>query len=187
MASVKPHRGVKTDLQTLRTKLLYFIYCAPESRVKDEPGIKSKICKGFKSGIIFCSSTIPFTMRFVEVPIKALGYKSDGHFHYDWNYLLESHMLQRDQGYFTVTDEGKKEFELHSSASKSTFIMIAVGLALIFVAVGLKLRIFPAEGVAILGVVLIYFGVLFSMISKRNEPKLPIGARVLLRKLRRYR
>jgi hypothetical protein len=59
---VSKPRGISADIQSPRTKLLYFIYSASNSRIKAEPGVKSNLS-------------------------TALGYKSDGHFHYDWNYL----------------------------------------------------------------------------------------------------
>ena len=99
-------RGISADIQSPRTKLLYFIYSAPNSRIKAEPGVKSSIC-------------------------SALGYKSDGHFHYDWNYLLNAGMIEEKQGYYLVTDEGKKEFALHSTASRSNSIMILIGIAIV--------------------------------------------------------
>ena len=86
-------RGISADIQSPRTKLLYFIYSAPNSRIKAEPGVKSNLC-------------------------SALGYKSDGHFHYDWNYLTNAGMIEEKQGYFRVTEEGKKEFSLQSAASQ---------------------------------------------------------------------
>ena len=68
-------RGISSDIQSPRTKLLYFIYSAPGSKIKAEPGVKSSIS-------------------------SALGYKSDGHFHYDWNYLTNAGMIEEKQGYF---------------------------------------------------------------------------------------
>ena len=56
-------RGISADIQSPRTRLLYLIYSAPNSRIKAAPGTKSSLS-------------------------HALGYKSDGHFHYDWNYLI---------------------------------------------------------------------------------------------------
>ena len=91
---VSKPRGISADIQSPRTKLLYFIYSAPNSRIRAEPGVKSSI-------------------------LSALGYKSDGHFHYDWNYLLSAGMIEEKQGYYYVTEEGKKEFALHSTAARS--------------------------------------------------------------------
>lgn len=158
--SIKSPRGIRTDLQTPRTKLLYFIYLAPGSRIKNEPGIKSKVC-------------------------KALGYKSDGHFHYDWNYLLKSGMLREEHDYFVVTDQGKEEFALHSTASKSNSRIIAIGITLIFFFILVKIGVLPEQAIAVLGVVLVFLGYLSSMISKRNEPELPIRARILLKEMNR--
>ena len=112
---VSKPRGINADIQSPRTKLLYFIYSAPNSRIKAEPGVKSSIS-------------------------SALGYKSDGHFHYDWNYLLTAGMIEEKQGYYVVTDDGKKEFALHSTASRSNSIMILIGIAIIVFTFGLELK-----------------------------------------------
>jgi len=151
-------RGINADIQSPRTKLLYFIYSAPNSRIRAEPGVKSNIC-------------------------SALGYKSDGHFHYDWNYLINADMIEEKQGYYLVTDEGKKEFALHSTASRSNSIMIIIGVAAILFTFGLELKIVPIVTVAVFGAALIIVGFVFLIIGRRNRPELPLEARVLLKEL----
>jgi len=154
-------RGINADIQSPRTKLLYFIYSAPNSRIRAEPGVKSNIC-------------------------SALGYKSDGHFHYDWNYLINADMIEEKQGYYLVTDQGKKEFALHSTASRSNSIMIIIGIAAVLFTFGLELRIVPIITVAVFGAALIVIGSIFLVIGKRNRPSLPLEARVLLKELNRH-
>jgi hypothetical protein len=159
-------RGISADIQSPRTKLLYFIYSAPGSRIKAEPGVKSRI-----------SST--------------LGYKSDGHFHYDWNYLMNAGMIDEKQGYFLVTDTGKKEFALQSTAAMSNSIMVVMGIAMVFFTLGLSLGILPKEslaffGVAFFGVALISVGSLFLVVGRRNKPELTLEARALLKELSRH-
>jgi len=151
-------RGINADIQSPRTKLLYFIYSAPNSRIRAEPGVKSNIC-------------------------SALGYKSDGHFHYDWNYLINADMIEEKQGYYLVTEQGKKEFALHSTASRSNSIMIIIGIAAVLFTFGLELRIVPIITVAVFGATLIVIGSVFLMIGRRNRPELPFEARVLLKEL----
>ena len=153
-------RGISADIQSPRTKLLYFIYSAPSSRIKDEPGVKSSIS-------------------------SALGYKSDGHFHYDWNYLMSAGMIQEKQGHFLVTDTGKREFALQSTAAMSNSIMVVMGIAMVFFTVGLSLGILPKESVAFFGVALIAIGSLFLLVSRRNRPELPPRAKALLKELSR--
>ncbi len=153
-------RGISADIQAPRTKLLYFIYSAPHNRILAVPGVKSQIC-------------------------AALGYKSDGHFHHDWNYLVSSAMLEEKDGYFSVTEEGKKEFALHTTASRSNSVMVAIGIILIVFTLCLEWKIAPVESVAIFGVVLIFLGSFFSILSKGNRPELTIKARVLLKELKR--
>jgi hypothetical protein len=153
-------RGINAEIQSPRTKLLYFIYSAPGSKIKAEPGVKSTIC-------------------------SALGYKSDGHFHYDWNYLINAGMIEEKQGHFLVTDRGKREFALQSTASMSNSIMVIMGIALVFFTIGLEIGILPTESVAFFGSVLISIGSLFLVISRRNKPELPVEAKALLKELNR--
>lgn len=119
-------RGISADIQSPRTRLLYLIYSAPNSHIKAVPGIKSAIS-------------------------SALGYKSDGHFHYDWNYLISAGMLEEKQSYFQVTDTGKKEFALYSTAAMSNWIMVTMGIAIIFFTIGTTFGFLPKESTAFLG------------------------------------
>jgi hypothetical protein len=151
-------RGINADIQSPRTKLLYLIYSAPNGRIKAEPGVKSSIC-------------------------SALGYKSDGHFHYDWNYLLGAGMIEEKQGYFAVTEDGKKEFALHATASQSNTMIIIIGVAMILFTVTLQLGIVPLWSVAFFGIVLIVIGSSFLLVNQRNKPKLPVAAKELLKEV----
>ena len=154
-------RGISADIQSPRTKLLYFIYSASNSRIKAEPGLKSSIS-------------------------SALGYKSDGHFHYDWNYLMNAGMIEEKQGYFLVTDAGKKEFSLHSTASRSNATMVLLGIAIIAFTVGLELKLIPVLSVTFVGIALIIIGSVFLLVDRRNRPALPPEAKVLLKDLNRH-
>ena len=154
-------RGISAELQSPRTRLLYFIYCAQSSKIKAEPGVKSNMS-------------------------SALGYKSDGHFHYDWNYLISAGMLEEKQGYYLVTDTGKKEFALYSTAAMNNWIMVIMGAAMIVFTAGLSLEVLPKESVAFFGATLISIGSLFLLISKRNKPKLSPKAKELLKELNRH-
>ena len=154
-------RGINADIQSPRTKLLYFIYSAPNNRIKAEPGVKSRIS-------------------------SALGYKSDGHFHYDWNYLLTADMIEERQGYYVVTEEGKKEFALHSTASRSNSIMIIIGIAIIALTFGLEFKLVPILSVTFFGIALILVGSLFLIISRRNRPNLMPEAKALLKELNQH-
>jgi hypothetical protein len=115
---VTKSRGISADIQSPRTKLLYLIYSASNSRIKADPGVKSSLC-------------------------SALGYKSDGHFHYDWNYLMNAGMIEEKQSYYLVTAAGKNEFNLQSTASRSNLTMVVIGVAMIFFTLTLKLGILP--------------------------------------------
>ncbi len=154
-------RGISADLQSPRTKLLYFIYSAPNSKIKAEPGVKSSIS-------------------------SALGYKSDGHFHYDWNYLINAGMIEEKQGHFLVTDTGKKEFALQSTAAMNNWIMVVMGIAMVVFTIGLNLGFLPKESAAFFGAALILIGSLFLIVGRRNKPKLPTDAKVLLKELSRH-
>lgn len=154
-------RGISTDIQSPRTKLLYFIYSSPNSKIKAEPGVKSNLC-------------------------SALGYKSDGHFHYDWNYLVDAGMIEEKQGYYLVTEAGKKEFALYSTAAMSNYIMVIMGVAMVVFTFSLTFGLLPEESVAFFGATLIVVGSTFLLLNQRNRPKLPPQARVLLRELNRH-
>jgi len=158
---VSKSRGISADIQSPRTKLLYFIYSAPNSRIKAEPGVKSSIS-------------------------AALGYKSDGHFHYDWNYLLNAGMIEEKQGYYVVTDEGKKEFALHSTASRSNLIMVFIGIAIVLFTFSLELKIVPVISVTFFGIALIVIGSVFLIIDRRNRPQLTTEAKDLLKEVNRH-
>ncbi len=153
-------RGISADMQSPRTRLLYLIYSAPNSRIKTAPGTKSSIS-------------------------TALGYKSDGHFHYDWNYLLGSGMIEEKKGYYQVTDTGRKEFALYSTASMGNWIMVVMGIAIVSFTVGLHFELLPVESIGVFGGALILVGVLFLLIGNRSKPKLSVEAKELLRELNR--
>lgn len=153
-------RGISADIQSPRTRLLYFIYSSPSSKIKAETGVKSNIS-------------------------AALGYKSDGHFHYDWNYLISAGMIEEKQGYFLVTDTGKKEFALYSTADMSNWIMVIMGVAMVVFTVGLSFGLVPRESAGFFGATLILVGSLFLLIGKRNRPKLPTEAKALLKEINR--
>jgi len=154
-------RGISADIQSPRTRLLYLIYSAPNSKIKAAPGTKSSLS-------------------------SALGYKSDGHFHYDWNYLMTAGMIEEKQGYYLVTDTGKKEFALYSTAAMNNTIMVVMGIAMVFFSAGIDLGFLPKESVAIFGIMLILLGSLFLLISRRSKPKLPINAKTLLKELSQH-
>jgi len=137
------------------------IYSAPSSKIKAEPGVKSSIS-------------------------SALGYKSDGHFHYDWNYLMNAGMIEEKQGQFLVTDTGKKEFALQSTAAMNNWIMVVMGIAMVVFTIGLSMRFLPKESTAFFGAALILIGSLFLIIGRRNKPKLPVEAKVLLKEINRH-
>jgi hypothetical protein len=153
-------RGINADIQSPRTRLLYLIYSAPNSRIKAAPGTKSSIS-------------------------SALGYKSDGHFHYDWNYLMGAGMIEEKQGNYLVTDTGKKEFALYSTASMSNWIMVVMGIAIVSFTVGLHFELLPVESIAFFGAALILVGSLFLFIGKKGKPKLSPDAKALLKELNR--
>ncbi len=155
---VSKPRGISADIQSPRTKLLYFIYSAPNNRIKAEPGVKSSIS-------------------------SALGYKSDGHFHYDWNYLLTAGMIEEKQGFYYVTEDGKKEFALHSTAARSNSVMILIGVGIIAFTLGLELKLVPILSVTFFGAALIVVGSVFLTVDRRNRPQLPLEAKVLLKEL----
>jgi hypothetical protein len=152
-------RGISSDIQSPRTRLLYLIYSAPNSRIKTAPGVKSNIA-------------------------QVLGYKSDGHFHYDWNYLIGANMIEEKQGYYQVTDTGKREFALYSTQSMNNWIMIVVGIAIVIFTVGLRFGFVPVEAAFAFGAILILIGANFLLVGKKTRPKLSDEAKDLLKELK---
>jgi hypothetical protein len=151
-------RGINADMQSPRTRLLYLIYSAPNSRIRAAPGAKSSIS-------------------------TALGYKSDGHFHYDWNYLVGANMIEDKSGYYQVTDTGKKEFALYSTQTMSNWIMVIMGIAIVSFTVGLQFQLLPVWSIAFFGAALIMVGGMFLLVSKEAKPKLSPQAKELLKEL----
>ncbi len=94
-------------------------------------------------------------------------------------------MIEEKQGNFIVTDTGKKEFALYSTAAMSNWIMVVMGIAMIAFTVGLNLGLIPKESVAFFGVALVLIGSLFLLLGRRNKPKLPAKAKELLKDLGR--
>jgi hypothetical protein len=99
---------------------------------------------------------------------------------------MNAGMIEEKQGYFLVTDTGKKEFALHSTAAMSNTIMVVMGIAMVFFTVGLELQILPKASVAFFGIALIFIGSLFLVISRRNKPDLLPEAKILLKELNRH-
>ena len=154
-------RGISADMQSPRTRLLYLIYSAPNSRIKAAPGTKSSIS-------------------------NVIGYKSDGHFHYDWNYLIGAGMIEEKQGYYQVTDTGKKEFALYSTASMNNWIMVVMGVAIVSFSFGLQFGLLPPLSVALFGGMLILIGALFLFLGKKSKPKLSDEAKSLLKEIGKH-
>lgn len=116
----------------------------------------------------------------------ALGYKSDGHFHYDWNYLIGAGMIEEKQGYYQVTDTGKKEFALYSTAAMSNWIMVTLGIAMVSFSVGIYFGWLPKEAIFFFGAILILVGSLFLLIGRKTKPKLTDKAKALLKQLNKH-
>ena len=141
--AIKKVTGHKRELQQPRTKLLLLLLRARQQN-PTEPGVKSNIS-------------------------AALGYKSDGHFHYDWNYLINAGMLEEKQGHFLVTDTGKKEFALYSTAAMNNWIIVIMGAAMLAFTVGINFGVLPKESIAFFGAALIFIGAMFLMIGRRTN------------------
>ena len=98
---------------------------------------------------------------------------------------MSAGMIEEKQGYFLVTDTGKNEFALQSTASMSNTIIIVMGFAMILFTAGLSLDILPEESAAFFGVALISIGFSFLLISRKNKPNLSPEAKTLLKELSR--
>jgi hypothetical protein len=94
-------------------------------------------------------------------------------------------MIEEKQGYFLVTDTGKKEFALQSTASMSNWIMVVMGIAMVSFTIGLELELLPKETVALFGAALILIGSLFLLVNRKTKPRLSPEAKALLKDLNR--
>jgi hypothetical protein len=94
-------------------------------------------------------------------------------------------MIEEKQGFFLVTDTGKKEFALYSTAAMSNWIMVIMGIAMVVFTVGLTFGFLPNISVALFGALLILIGSLFLALGKSTKPKLPQEAKMLLKELNR--
>jgi hypothetical protein len=99
---------------------------------------------------------------------------------------MSAGMIEEKQGYFFVTDTGKKEFALYSTASMSNWIMVVMGIAMVFFTVVIRFGFLPKESIGFFGTMLILIGSLFLLISRRSKPKLPPNAKTLLKELNRH-
>ncbi len=95
-------------------------------------------------------------------------------------------MIEEKQGYYLVTDTGKKEFALYSTASMNNWIMVIVGIAIIAFTAGLSFNLLPKESVAFFGAILILIGSSFLAVGRKNKPNLPSEAKELLKELNRH-
>lgn len=95
-------------------------------------------------------------------------------------------MIEEKQGHFLVTDTGKKEFSLQSTAAMNNWIMVVMGIAMVVFTIGLNLGFLPKESAAFFGAALILIGSLFLIVGRRNKPKLPPDAKALLKELSRH-
>jgi len=134
-------------LQTNRYRLLYFIY--QKRRIKSYPGIKSELRKVF-------------------------GYRSDGHFYPDWEYLFNENLLVEKDGYIRITRKGRQEFILLASLRNATYVSIAMG-SLLFYFYGLLLTGWqPPPYILILcAFLLLASGVLFEHTRRNFVPSIP--------------
>ncbi len=95
-------------------------------------------------------------------------------------------MIQEKEGYYVVTDTGKKEFALYSTASMSNWIMVIMGVAMVVFTVGLSFELLPKESVAFFGGALILVGSLFLLIGRKSKPKLSANTKAMLKELNRH-
>ena len=68
----------------------------------------------------------------------------------------------------------------------NNWIMVVMGVAMVFLTFGINLGFLPKESVAFFGAALILIGSLFLIISRRNKPKLTPEAKALLKELSRH-
>ena len=155
-------KKINDELRSPRNKLLYFLYCAPKSRIKDEAGARAKMC-------------------------QSLGFSSDGLFYYHLDHLTETGLIEQKNGYIAVTDEGKLEFRSTDTLSTFGLATVGIGISFFFWYVLFKLGYLNAEGVLGAGSVIVFIGFILYIQGKRVEPRLPPEARDFLKDLKKKR
>jgi hypothetical protein len=88
-------------------------------------------------------------------------------------------MIEEKEGYYTVTDTGKKEFALYSTASMSNWIMVIMGVAIVVFTFGLRFGFLPVESAAFFGAILIVIGASFLLLGKKGKPNLSAEAKAI--------
>lgn len=153
-------RKLKNEIQSPRNKLLYLIYSAPKSRIRDEPGVRAKIC-------------------------RALDFSSDGLFYYHLKYLTESGLIEQQGGYIRITEEGEQEFEAAESLFAFGIIAIAMGITFFSLLILVKMGYLSISSIVGIGFVIVIVGVISYWKAKESRPKLPREARIFLEEIKK--
>lgn len=130
---------IKSQFQTRRTRLLYFIYKSRGGKIKNDLGIKSRLRRAFK-------------------------YKSDGHLYHDLKYLMDNGLLEEMNGYYKVTKAGREEFRLLSTLQLAIFLSLFLGLYVIILGLAEMLTsavLVGANFLIYMGVIMLAFGVIY--------------------------
>jgi len=135
--------------------LLYFIYKSKGRKIKNDPGIKSRLRRAF-------------------------GYKSDGHLYHDIRYLIQQGLLEEIDGHYRVTKTGRQEFKLLSTLQLAILVSFFIGFYVIFLALapmlgfGVLLQgIFVVLFFLEMGLVMIGYGVVYWLSLRAFSPRSP--------------
>lgn len=146
---------IRSQYQTRRTRLLYFIYESHGRKIKNDQGIKSRLRRAFE-------------------------YKSDGHLYHDLKYLIEQGLLEEINGYYKVTKAGRQEFTLLSTLQLATLASFFIGFYIIFVPLAQMLAfLILLQGIFVMlfflgmGLVMIGYGAIYWISLRAFQPRSP--------------
>ena len=108
---------------------------------------------------------------------KKLGYKSPGHFHRDFEKLINEELIEHDpeKGVYRITDKGLKEIGAYALGETTAMIFAGIGSALLLYYAGtiLGIKVEP-EVYAILGLMLLLMGVGLYLLLRRTYKQIGI-------------
>jgi hypothetical protein len=142
---------IQSQFQTRWTRLLYFIYRSKKRRIRNDPGIKSKLRRAF-------------------------NYESDGHLYHDIKYLFENGLLEEKDGFYVVTRKGRQEFRLLSTLWSAIVLSLFLGpyiMALAAVQILTSVTTVGPEFVMLLGVIMLGYGATYWFALRAFTPRPP--------------
>ena len=92
---------IKSNYQTRKARMLYFIYS--RRKIRNDLGVKSKLKRAF-------------------------NYKSDGHLYHDLHTLIDLELIEEKESFFVITKKGRGEFQLLETLKVTAIIIAFYGI-----------------------------------------------------------